>query len=1281
MYPEIIGKDESQMKRFAKLGVFMVVSLCLVAVLAFSAMAAELTDINKHWAKEYIEYGVEKGYIGGYQDGTFLPDKTVTRAEFSKMLNNAIKLTAAGTAKADFSDVKSTDWYFNEVKKAENAGYITGYDDKTFRPGNTVSRQEAAVMLSRIVIPTTERANIKTFGDGTTVDSWAVDAVTMIAAKGYIKGDEKGNFNPKGALTRAQAAKLICEFVKNENVVNKNKIVEVTEKDLVFSETLFTDDIIIDYSGKEELTVTFKDCRVVGNINIKADGAVVTFENAKAKSVTIDGEDISVSLDKASSIKTTYVKYPVDLTGNGFENIVISGEEVSAGTVEIAGNCDNIEVESDAYISADGVKKLNVTKKANLVIQSGEIDSLTVESGAKGSTINLSKKVVVANAHNKAAVSYLGSGTIEVANNSVSGVEFDEGVTVKKTTGKTDSGKEDSESAGKDEGFFSGVTVSPTTGKKSVAPSSNIVFSFDKAVLNNKGEELKASYVEDKFELRSTSATSGTKIGFEATVSSSQKKITINPVNSLVQGRKYYVVIPAGVITYEDGSKNEKYETYFTIASLDEEEEDEDSSSGSDDDEKASVTMSPKNGADDVSVNTSIKLTFSDTLKASSGTLDEEYIEDEAIEIYEGSKDGDTVKFSATISGKTITLTPSRLLGETTYYVVILGSKLKVGGSTLSKTTLSFTTEEGTAITITPGNDETGVSLKPEITVSFAEPMFQMNGEDRLTENYIKNEVLYFKMDSYKESAEDVYYNVTSIAENNRSFTIELDAEKNEELESGTKYYIIIEEGSLVGETTETENDKVISSFKTATAMAPMFTPYDGKQNVVVGSEIKISFSDTLLTYTSKKEERVEVDDAYLDTLINGYEDSKGKIVGKNRIALKRVGDSSSKTLSITATIDSDGKTIIITPDEALLAEKKYTLSIEKNLFYSYDGKTYKASSAGSATFNTNIAMSPSVTPKNEAKDIAVTVKPVITFNEMIYNAETQELKDLKALYVKNHVIDFVDQNGDAVKFDVDVEVSGSKSTITIIPEEDLEGNYEYTITINDGKLQNEDGITNSEKIVTFTTKVSNTITVTPDNKDTMVSPNAIPTVKFGTVMLTADGEPVDEEYAAEHIFLTEDAKSTDAGDAVPAEVTTEDGRTFTIVPRDGLVTGTKYFVNVIEKAFLYEDEETKNKGINYYFSTIPEPELTKCTAKANNKTSIKITYTSNVYDSSEDKLAKLVVEGGPETKEFDITSKSSTTVTISRLETDTEYTFTVYVVYDGEFESERKEITVRTNS
>ena len=77
------------MKNFARFTVLVLVSL--VAASLFAVSAAELRDIKGHWAQEYIEYGVEQGYISGYEDGTFLPDKTVTRAEFSKMINSAVK--------------------------------------------------------------------------------------------------------------------------------------------------------------------------------------------------------------------------------------------------------------------------------------------------------------------------------------------------------------------------------------------------------------------------------------------------------------------------------------------------------------------------------------------------------------------------------------------------------------------------------------------------------------------------------------------------------------------------------------------------------------------------------------------------------------------------------------------------------------------------------------------------------------------------------------------------------------------------------------------------------------------------------------------------------------------------------------------------------------------------------------------------------------------------------------------------------------------------------------
>ena len=1145
------------MKRNAKLYAVVVISLCMCMLLGMAAFAANLVDIEKHWAKEYIEYGVEKGYISGYEDGTFLPDKTVTRAEFSKMINSAIMITSTGDAKAQFKDVVAKDWFFNEVKKAENAGYITGYaEDNTFRPNNPVTRQEAAVILSRLVLPVAERKDVSSFTDGTRVDSWAKDAVSMIAAKGYIKGDENGNFLPKNALTRSQAAKLICEFVKNENVVNGDKTVGYSNTEVVFSETLFTDDVVFDVEGDEELEVTFKNCRVLGNIIIKNGKVELDLENSSAKVLDVNAGGSSVVLDKNSSIKSANVTYPVELSGNGFAKVVLSGDDLSS--VELDGTFADVTVEANANVSADVVKKMNVTKKVALVLLSGTVENLTAESGSKGATITLSSKnVVVKNANNKAVVSYVGSGTIEKATNDVLGVSFD-GVVVKEETGKK--GEGDSVGSLTDDNFFKNVEVTPKNAETDVLVSQRITLTFLASVYDNKGEKLTAKYVTDNFKLKKGAASSSDEVSFEVT-GVTDKKITIKPAANYKNSTKYTLVIPEGVLTYEDGTKNNKFETYFkTIALKDDDDDDSGSgsSSGSDDD-SPSVTMSPKDGAEDVSLSTSIKLTFDGSLKAYSGTLDEEYIEDEAIEIREGSKSGDTVNFSASISGKTITLSPSRLLGGKDYYVIILGNKLKVDGSTLSKTTMSFTTEEGTPISISPENGATGVSTLPEIVVSFTEPMLKING-DKLTEEYIQDNVLAIKKGSTKDSADDVYYSVSSIAENGRSFTLIPD----EELESATTYYIILEEGSLLGETSEEENAKVTSSFKTASAMAPMFYPTNGKENVSLGTELKISFSDELLVYATNKADRVPVDDEYLDTLINGYEDSKGKIQGKNRITLKRVG--ASKPLTITATLDSDGKTIIITTDEALLEEKSYTLSIEKNLFYSLNGSTYKANTSGSSTFSTNVAMSPTITPKDDAENVAVTVNPTIVFSEDIFNADG---KELKSLYVKNNAITFVDQYGEDVEFTVSVD----GSTITVEPEEDLEGNVEYTLTLLAGTITNEDGLANAEKSVTFTTKISYTLEVTPASSKTNVSPFVNPVVKFGTEVVTVDGDPVDEAYASKYIFLTEGSKSTDSDDAVDATIEIgADGRTFTIIPDDQLVCGKKYFINVIEKKFIYAD-------------------------------------------------------------------------------------------------------------
>ena len=112
-----------------KIAAQLAVSVCAAALLAgsLSVSAAKLNDIDGHWSKEYVEYGVNKGYINGYEDGSFRPEASVTRAEFSKMINSAVGISKA--ADISFRDVETNAWYYKEVRKAVYAGYT---NNKTY---------------------------------------------------------------------------------------------------------------------------------------------------------------------------------------------------------------------------------------------------------------------------------------------------------------------------------------------------------------------------------------------------------------------------------------------------------------------------------------------------------------------------------------------------------------------------------------------------------------------------------------------------------------------------------------------------------------------------------------------------------------------------------------------------------------------------------------------------------------------------------------------------------------------------------------------------------------------------------------------------------------------------------------------------------------------------------------------------------------------------------------------------------------------------------------------
>ena len=89
------------------------------------------------------------GLLSGYEDGTFHPGETITRAEFTVMAMRFARLPEGG--ENPFSDVTSSDWFYDQVVGAVQYGWITGYTDGTFRPEATITRAEVTAITNRLL--------------------------------------------------------------------------------------------------------------------------------------------------------------------------------------------------------------------------------------------------------------------------------------------------------------------------------------------------------------------------------------------------------------------------------------------------------------------------------------------------------------------------------------------------------------------------------------------------------------------------------------------------------------------------------------------------------------------------------------------------------------------------------------------------------------------------------------------------------------------------------------------------------------------------------------------------------------------------------------------------------------------------------------------------------------------------------------------------------------------------------------------------------------------------
>ncbi|MGG1633009.1 S-layer homology domain-containing protein [Paenibacillus sp. NRS-1760] len=177
----------------------------------------KLSDISGHWAETGIKQAVSIGFIKGYVDGTFKPNQTVTRAEFSVMLMNALKPEGAGVALTFTDTVKIGTWAQKAVAQAVQAGIINGYKDGTFLPNAKVTRSEMAVMIANALKLNIESDTVTSFADDKSIPSWAKGAVAELNKLSLMVGSSSNQFNPKAQATRAEAVTVLLNMLEQEN--------------------------------------------------------------------------------------------------------------------------------------------------------------------------------------------------------------------------------------------------------------------------------------------------------------------------------------------------------------------------------------------------------------------------------------------------------------------------------------------------------------------------------------------------------------------------------------------------------------------------------------------------------------------------------------------------------------------------------------------------------------------------------------------------------------------------------------------------------------------------------------------------------------------------------------------------------------------------------------------------------------------------------------------------------------------------------------------------------
>lgn len=380
------------------------------------ASTDQVTDIKGHWAETDIQDWLDKGLITGYPDHTFRPEHVISRGEFVALVNRVFKYSDKNSI--SFKDLKQTNWAYIEVQKAIAQGYISGFNDNTFRPDKQITRQETAVILSRI-LKLKNVTDVISVKDSSLIPSWSKSAINNLLDKGIMSSNPDGTFQPQREMTRAESVVVIKKALAVSTVVY--------DKAGVFGETAINtvhSDVIIQSSD-----VTLKNMHILGDLmiskeigdgdayldQVQVDGVTriegggtnsIHIKDSQLGTVSVNRLDNAVRIvaEGTTTIQDTQILSSAiieenNISGQGFVDLSVLPEtkETKLRNISIAGDFNNINVNASVN---------------EFTVRSGTINSLFIKENVVIPSIILNKDVIIQKLELKSKSTISGEGKI-----------------------------------------------------------------------------------------------------------------------------------------------------------------------------------------------------------------------------------------------------------------------------------------------------------------------------------------------------------------------------------------------------------------------------------------------------------------------------------------------------------------------------------------------------------------------------------------------------------------------------------------------------------------------------------------------------------------------------------------------------------------------------------------------------------------------------------------------------------------------------------------------------